>query len=51
MACKRKMTIGLLVGNRGFFPDHLAVNFSFVAPAVHEATTRYLGWDMYAHSA
>ena len=21
---KRKMTVGLIVGNRGFFPDHLA---------------------------
>ena len=21
---KRKMTLGLIVGNRGFFPDHLA---------------------------
>ena len=24
MASKRKMTMGLIVGNRGFFPDHLA---------------------------
>src|SRR5215471_2560722 len=24
MANKRKMTMGLVVGNRGFFPDHLA---------------------------
>src|SRR5262249_7176172 len=24
MANKRKMTMGLIVGNRGFFPDHLA---------------------------
>jgi L-fucose isomerase-like protein len=24
MASKRKMTFGLIVGNRGFFPDHLA---------------------------
>src|ERR1700675_2761857 len=24
MATKRKMTMGVIVGNRGFFPDHLA---------------------------
>src|SRR5579883_1542389 len=24
MASRRKMTLGLIVGNRGFFPDHLA---------------------------
>ena len=24
MARKKKMTMGLIVGNRGFFPDHLA---------------------------
>ena len=24
MSSKRKMTMGLIVGNRGFFPDHLA---------------------------
>ena len=24
MASKRKMTMGLIIGNRGFFPDHLA---------------------------
>jgi L-fucose isomerase-like protein len=24
MAEKKKMTMGLIVGNRGFFPDHLA---------------------------
>ncbi len=24
MADKRKMTMGVIVGNRGFFPDHLA---------------------------
>ena len=33
------------------FEHHVAANFSSVAPALHEATTRYLGWDMYAHSA
>ncbi len=33
------------------FEHHVAANFSSVAPMVHEATTRYLGWDMYAHVA
>jgi L-fucose isomerase-like protein len=33
------------------FEHHVAANFSSVAPAVHEAAVRYLGWDMYAHSA
>jgi len=33
------------------FEHHVAANFSSVAPVVHEATTRYLGWDMYAHNA
>jgi len=33
------------------FEHHVAANFSTVAPAVHEAATRYLGWDMYAHVA
>jgi L-fucose isomerase-like protein len=31
------------------FEHHVAANFSTVAPVIHEATTRYLGWDMYAH--
>ena len=31
------------------FEHHVAANFSSVAPMVHEATTRYLGWEMYAH--
>jgi L-fucose isomerase-like protein len=31
------------------FEHHVAANFSTVASAVHEATTRYLGWDMYWH--
>ena len=31
------------------FEHHVAANFSSVAPAVHEAATRYLGWEMYAH--
>jgi len=33
------------------FEHHVAANFSTVAPAIHEAATRYLGWDMYAHTA
>ena len=33
------------------FEHHVAANFSTVAPVIHEATTRYLGWDMYAHTA
>jgi L-fucose isomerase-like protein len=33
------------------FEHHVAANFSSVAPAVHEATTRYLGWEMYPHVA
>ena len=32
------------------FEHHVAANFSTVAPAVHEAATRYLGWEMYAHT-
>jgi L-fucose isomerase-like protein len=32
------------------FEHHVAANFSNVASIVHEATTRYLGWDMYAHT-
>jgi len=31
------------------FEHHVAANFSSVASAVHEATTRYRGWDMYWH--
>jgi L-fucose isomerase-like protein len=31
------------------FEHHVAANFSSVAAMVHEATTRYLGWEMYAH--
>jgi len=34
-----------LICERGF-EHHVAANFSTVASAVHEATTRYLGWDM-----
>jgi L-fucose isomerase-like protein len=33
------------------FEHHVAANFSSVDSAVHEATTRYLGWEMYAHTA
>jgi L-fucose isomerase-like protein len=33
------------------FEHHVAANFSSVASVVHEATTRYMGWDMYAHPA
>ena len=31
------------------FEHHVAANLSSVSAAVHEATTRYLGWDMYWH--
>ncbi len=31
------------------FEHHVAANLSMVAPAIYEATTRYLGWDMYFH--
>jgi len=31
------------------FEHHVAANLSSVAPAVQEAATRYLGWDMYFH--
>ena len=31
------------------FEHHVAANLSTVASAVQEATTRYLGWDMYWH--
>jgi L-fucose isomerase-like protein len=32
------------------FEHHVAANLSSVSPAVHEATTRYLGWDMLWHN-
>jgi L-fucose isomerase-like protein len=32
------------------FEHHVAANLSTVASAVHEATMRYLGWDMYWHN-
>src|SRR6266702_1482809 len=31
------------------FEHHVAANLSTVASAVYEASTRYLGWDMYSH--
>jgi L-fucose isomerase-like protein len=31
------------------FEHHVAANLSTVAEAVHEAATRYLGWEMYWH--
>ena len=31
------------------FEHHVAANLSSVAPAVYEATTRYLGWNLYWH--
>jgi L-fucose isomerase-like protein len=31
------------------FEHHVAANLSTVASAVHEATTKYLNWDMYYH--
>ncbi len=33
------------------FEHHVAANFSTVDSVVHEAASRYLGWDMYAHTA
>ena len=32
------------------FEHHVAANFSTSAAAVHEAATRYLGWQMYWHN-
>ena len=32
------------------FEHHVAGTFSQVADAVHEATTRYLGWDVLRHA-
>ncbi len=34
---------------RNGFEHHVAGTFSHVADAVHEATTRYLGWDILRH--
>ena len=33
------------------YEHHVAVSPSLVADAVHEALTKYLGWDMYYHTA
>ena len=33
------------------FEHHVAANFSSVDSVVHEVATRYLGWEMYAHTA
>ncbi len=33
------------------FEHHVAANFSTVDGVVHEAASRYLGWEMYAHTA
>ncbi|MFZ3215700.1 MAG: hypothetical protein WA192_06540 [Candidatus Acidiferrales bacterium] len=33
------------------FEHHVAANFSSVDSALHEAATRYLGWEMHAHTA
>ena len=38
------------VCERGF-EHHVAANFSNSASAVHEATTRYLNWDVHFHKA
>jgi L-fucose isomerase-like protein len=32
------------------FEHHVAGSFSTCAGAVHEATTKYLGWDVYRHN-
>ncbi len=32
------------------FEHHVAANFSQKAAAIHEAATRYLGWEMYWHN-
>lgn len=57
-----KMTTCLIVGNRGFFPDHLAksgreemlkvlssAGMDVVALSPEESKCRYLRWDMYWH--
>jgi L-fucose isomerase-like protein len=31
------------------FEHHVAANLSSVAAVIHEATTKYLGWEMYWH--
>ena len=32
------------------FEHHVAANLSSVAAVVHEAASRYLGWDIYRHN-
>lgn len=32
------------------FEHHVAANFTVAAAAIHEATTKYLGWEIYRHS-
>jgi L-fucose isomerase-like protein len=32
------------------FEHHVAATMATVADAVHEATTRYLGWDVLRHA-
>ncbi len=32
------------------FEHHVAANLASVSPAVHEATTRYLGWSVHQHA-
>jgi L-fucose isomerase-like protein len=34
---------------RNGFEHHVAANLSSVADVVHEATSRYLGWDVHHH--
>ena len=34
---------------RNGFEHHVAANLAQVAPMVHEAATRYLGWEVYWH--
>ncbi|MGA9355655.1 MAG: fucose isomerase, partial [Terriglobales bacterium] len=33
------------------FEHHVAANFSTVSDAVHEAGSRYLGWQMHRHTS
>ena len=33
------------------YEHHVAINLSQVAPAVNEALTKYMGWDVYYHNA
>ncbi len=45
---KQMQSLLRFICERGF-EHHVAANFSTTAGAVHEAATRYLGWDMYWH--